>query len=88
MCHQTELRRYFSLSFTQVWCLSSECQCVPCVPTAFQIKHDKFTDTHTEAGVQCFPSYLEDLLLQAVDSQRSFGEIQTHAVVPNTVNHV
>lgn len=44
--------------------------------------------THTEAGVQCFPSYLEDLLLQAVDSQRSFGEIQTHAVVPNTVNHV
>lgn len=45
MCHQTELRRYFSLSFTQVWCLSSECQCVPCVPTAFQIKHDKFTDT-------------------------------------------
>lgn len=34
----------------------------------------------------CFD--LKDLLLQAVDTQSSFGKIQAHSVVSNTVHHV
>lgn len=33
-------------------------------------------------------SDLEDLLLQAVDTQRSLGEIQAHSIDPNAVHHV
>ncbi len=42
----------------------------------------------TRQEVPNVSSDLEDLLLQAVDTQRSFGEIQAHAIIANTVHHV
>lgn len=43
-----------------------------------QVEHSQSTET----------SDLEDLLLQTVDTERSFGEVQAHAAVPNAVHHV
>ena len=54
--------------------------------SALQVKHSKSTRRHT-GGKYCF-SDLEDLLLQAVDPQRSLCEVQAHPVVPHTVHHV
>lgn len=39
-------------------------------------------------GTSTKTSDLEDLLLQTVDTERSFGEVQAHAAVPDAVHHV
>lgn len=41
-----------------------------------------------EQEVTRVSSDLEDLLLQAVDTQRSFGEIQADSVIADAVHHV
>lgn len=79
---QTELQRYFIFSFSPVWCLLVG-------PTLHMCAHRSVSQTQdTAEKVSNVSSDLEDLLLQAVDTQRPLGEIQAHSVISNAVHHV